>query len=147
MTEQSSHNQDIKQTVLIADDEEALATAIAATLDLEGLQAVVTHNGEQALVLARALHPDLILLDIMMPGRSGIEVCATLKTDPTTASIPVIFITARAEDADRMVGIAAGAGVTLTLMRRIISVSWAGIGLFLMLMTPRTKKIGDKEIE
>ncbi|MFC2157896.1 lysylphosphatidylglycerol synthase transmembrane domain-containing protein [Acidobacteriota bacterium] len=46
-----------------------------------------------------------------------------------------------------LVGIAAGAGVTLTLMRRIISVSWAGIGLFLMLMTPRTKKIGDKEIE
>ncbi|MCP4544305.1 MAG: response regulator [Chloroflexi bacterium] len=114
MIEQASDTRDLKRTVLIADDEEALASAIAATLDLEGLQAVVTHNGEQALVLARALHPDLILLDIMMPGRSGIEVCATLKTDPTTASIPVIFITARAEDADRMVGIAAGADEYLT---------------------------------
>jgi len=101
-------------TVLIADDEEALASAIAATLDLEGLQTVVTHDGEQALVLARALHPDVILLDIMMPGRSGIEVCATLKTDPSTATIPVIFITARANEADRMVGLAAGANEYLT---------------------------------
>ena len=64
MVEQTSYTQNLKRTVLIADDEEALASAIAATLDLEGLQAVVTHNGEQALVLARALQPDLILLDI-----------------------------------------------------------------------------------
>jgi signal transduction histidine kinase len=99
---------------LIADDEEALASAIAATLDLEGLQTIVTYDGEQALVLARALQPDLILLDIMMPGRSGIEVCATLKTDPTTASIPVVFITARADNSDRLIGLAAGADEYLT---------------------------------
>jgi signal transduction histidine kinase len=114
MTRKGIIDQDIKQTVLIADDEEALADAIAATLDLEGLQTVVAHDGEQALVLARALHPDLILLDVMMPGRSGIEVCATLKTDPTTASIPVIFITAKTGEADRLVGIAAGADEYLT---------------------------------
>jgi DNA-binding response OmpR family regulator len=104
----------MKQTVLIADDERALAQAIATTLDLEGLRTVVTYDGEQALVLARALQPDLILLDVIMPGRSGIEVCATLKTDPTTASIPVIFITAKTGPADRMVGIAAGADEYLT---------------------------------
>jgi signal transduction histidine kinase len=106
--------QGMKQTVLIADDEEALAGAIAATLDLEGLQTVVCHNGEHALALARALQPDLILLDVMMPGRSGIEVCATLKTDPATASIPIVFITAKANETDRMVGIAAGADEYLT---------------------------------
>jgi len=114
MAEQGPPVQYPKQTVLIADDEQSLAEAIAATLNLKGLHTVVTHNGEQALALARSLHPDLILLDVMMPGRSGIEVCATLKTDPTTASIPVIFITAKTEKTDRMVGIAAGADEYLT---------------------------------
>ena len=114
MAKQEPPEQHLKQTVLIADDEQALAEAIAATLDLKGLHTVVTHDGEQALALARSLHPDLILLDVMMPGRSGIEVCATLKTDPTTASIPVIFITAKTEKTDRMVGIAAGADEYLT---------------------------------
>ncbi len=114
MAEKGPQARHLKQTVLIADDEKALAEAIAATLDLEGLETVVTHDGEEALVLARALQPDLILLDVMMPGRSGIEVCATLKTDPATASIPVIFITAKAGETDRMVGIAAGADEYLT---------------------------------
>lgn len=114
MTDQRPWEQDLKRTVLIADDDEALADAIAATLDLEGLNTVAAHDGEKALALARALQPDLILLDVMMPGRSGIEVCATLKTDPMTASIPVIFITAKSANTDRMVGIAAGADDYLT---------------------------------
>lgn len=103
-----------RQTVLIADDEKALAKAIAATLDLEGWETIVTYDGEKALALARAMQPDLILLDIMMPGRSGIEVCATLKTDPATSDIPVVFITAKGEEMDRKVGIAAGAVEYLT---------------------------------
>jgi len=106
--------QDRKHTVLIAEDEKALAEAIAATLDLEGLETVIAHNGEQALELARALQPDLVLLDVMMPGKSGIEVCATLKTDPMTASLPVILVTARAEKDDRAVGLAAGADAYVT---------------------------------
>jgi signal transduction histidine kinase len=114
MTDQRPWEQDLKRTVLIADDDEALADAIAATLDLEGLHTVTAHDGEKALALARALQPDLILLDVMMPGRSGIEVCATLKTDPMTSSIPVIFITAKSANTDRMVGIAAGADDYLT---------------------------------
>ena len=114
MSEQRPWDQSLKRTVLIADDDKALASAIAATLDLEGLETVVVHDGEQALALARALHPDLILLDVMMPGRSGIEVCATLKTDPMTNSIPVVFITAKSEQTDRIVGLAAGADEYLT---------------------------------
>jgi len=114
MAKQTFPSRETKQTVLIADDEEALANAIAATLDLEGLETIVTHNGDQALALSRALHPDLVLLDVMMPGRSGIEVCATLKTDPSTATIPVVFITAKADETDRMVGLAAGADEYLT---------------------------------
>ena len=114
MTEQELKDQYSKRTVLIADDEKTLAEAIAVTLGMKGLQTAVAHDGEQALALARTLQPDLILLDVAMPGRTGIEVCATLKTDPVTASIPVIFLTARAEKADRMVGIAAGADEYLT---------------------------------
>ncbi|HDD24781.1 MAG TPA: hybrid sensor histidine kinase/response regulator, partial [Chloroflexi bacterium] len=103
-----------KQTVLIVDNDTALAEAIATTLDIDGLQTIVSHSGEEALALARAFHPDLILLDVMLPERSGIEVCATLKTDPSTSSIPVIFVTAKAEESDRLVGLAAGADEYIT---------------------------------
>jgi len=81
---------------------------------MEGLHTVVAYDGDRALALAHELQPDLILLDVMMPGKSGIEVCATLKTDPITSSIPVIFITAKAEESDRLVGVAAGADEYLT---------------------------------
>jgi signal transduction histidine kinase len=103
-----------RQTVLIAEDEELLAKAIAATLDLEGLQTVVAADGEQALELACRIRPDLVLLDVTMPGRSGIEVCATLKTNPETAAIPVIMITARTQKEDQAVGFAAGAAAYVT---------------------------------
>lgn len=114
MTEQVPRDQTSKRTVLIADDEKALAKAIATILDAKGLKTVVVHDGEEALTLARALQPDLVLLDVMMPSKSGIEVCATLKTDPSTASIPVIFLTAKTDETDRWMGIAAGADEYLT---------------------------------
>jgi len=114
VTEHTPRGQTQGRMVLVADDERALAEAIAATLRLEGLQAVTAHEGERALVLARILQPDLILLDVGMPGKSGIAVCAALKADARTASIPVIFITARTDEAYRTVGIAAGADGYLT---------------------------------
>ncbi len=103
-----------KQTVLIAEDDPLLAEAIAATLDLEGLETVVTHNGREALSLARKLLPDLVLLDVMMPGRSGIEVCAALKTAPGSSEIPVILVTAKSEKEDQAIGLAAGADAYVT---------------------------------
>ncbi|MDY7077791.1 MAG: hybrid sensor histidine kinase/response regulator [Chloroflexota bacterium] len=114
MPDPKMHKDNSKRTVLIADDERQIVDAISATLGRQGLETIAAYEGEQALALAHSLHPDLILLDVMMPGKSGIEVCATLKTDPSTASIPVIFITAQAEQIDRMVGIAAGADEYLT---------------------------------
>ena len=103
-----------KQKVLIADDEKLLAEAVAATLDLERLETMVAFDGDQALAVARACRPDLILLDVMMPGLSGVEVCAMLKQDPLTASIPVVLITAKGEQQDRIAGMAAGAAEYLT---------------------------------
>jgi len=114
MIEQGLQDQGLEWMVLIVDDEKPLAEAIAATLDLEGLRTIVAYDGDQALALARSQRPDLILLDVMMPGKSGIEVCATLKTDPETAAISVIFLTAKADEDCRIVGIAAGADEYLT---------------------------------
>lgn len=121
----------LERMVLVADDEKPLAEAIAATLDTEGLETVVTYDGEQALALARSLRPDVVLLDVMMPGRNGIEICAALKGDPDTATIPVILITGKGGQADRMEGIAAGADDYLvkpfdpieliTLVRRVLA--------------------------
>jgi signal transduction histidine kinase len=113
MAEQESLKED-QQTVLIVEDEHMLAEALSATLDIEGLRTIIVHDGLQALAMARKLHPDLILLDVMLPGKSGIEVCATLKTDPATSSIPVAIISARTEEADMSIGLAAGADVYVT---------------------------------
>jgi signal transduction histidine kinase len=114
MVEQGMQEKSPRRTILVVDDERSLAEAIAETLDLEELQTVVTHDGGQALSLAQELRPALILLDISLPGMSGLQVCETLKTNPETASIPVIFITAKAQQADRVRGIAAGASEYLT---------------------------------
>lgn len=103
-----------KKTVLIAEDEELLAEAIATTVSLEGLETVIASGGKEALALARKLHPDLVLLDVMLPGMSGLEVCATLKTDPQTDEIPVILVTAKSDKEDRAVGMAAGATAYVT---------------------------------
>jgi signal transduction histidine kinase len=99
---------------LIAEDEEMLAEAIATTVSLEGLETIVVSNGKEALSLARSVRPDLLLLDVMMPGMSGFEICASLKTDPEAAEIPVILITGKATEEDRAVGMAAGATAYVT---------------------------------
>jgi signal transduction histidine kinase len=114
MPEQESRESKEQRTVLIVEDEILLAEALSATLDIEGLETIIVHDGLQALTMARSLHPDLILLDVMLPSKSGIEVCATLKTDPATSSIPVVIVSARAEKEDMSVGLAAGADVYVT---------------------------------
>ena len=72
MAEQESLKED-QQTVLIVEDEHMLAEALSATLDIEGLRTIIVHDGLQALAMARKLHPDLILLDVMLPGKSGMK--------------------------------------------------------------------------
>ena len=106
--------QEREQVVLIAEHDRLQAEVIATTLDLKGLQVAVAHNGNQALDLARSLRPDLILLDVMLPLKSGFEVCAALKRDPTTASTPVIVLTAQTDLSSRMAGISAGANEYLS---------------------------------
>ncbi|HOT93294.1 MAG TPA: response regulator [Anaerolineae bacterium] len=100
------HHQHI---ILIAEDERPLAKVIATTLDGEGLHSIVVHDGAHALALARGLHPDVLISDVMMPEMDGIALCHALKADPVTASIPVVLLTAKTDVADRAAGLAAGA--------------------------------------
>lgn len=101
-------------TVLIADDEHNIRHILDFSLHAEGFDVLSAHTGEDALALARQERPDLIILDIMMPGKGGIETCRALKLDPQTADIPVILLTARSSPADRQAGDEAGANEYIT---------------------------------
>ncbi len=101
-------------TVLIADDEHNIRHILDFSLHAEGFDVLSAHTGEDALTLAREHTPDLIILDVMMPGKGGIETCRALKEDPNTAVIPVILLTARSSKADREAGNEAGADDYIT---------------------------------
>lgn len=94
------------QRILIIEDERAIADAIAHTLRREGFEATTATNGEAGLRLVAEVKPDLILLDIMLPGMSGLDVCRILRR---TSTIPIIMLTARAEEVDMVVGLEVGA--------------------------------------
>jgi two-component system, OmpR family, phosphate regulon response regulator PhoB len=97
-------------TILVVDDERDLADAVEFALQREGWRTLVAGDGEQALSLARREpKPDLVLLDIMLPGLSGTEVCRQLKGAEETSELPVIMMTARADEIDRVVGFEVGA--------------------------------------
>jgi CheY-like chemotaxis protein len=102
------------RTVLIADDEEDIRGLVALTLARGALTVVQAGDGDEALLLARCLRPDLALLDVLMPGLDGIEVCRTLKADPATAAMPVVVLTAEAVPDVRERARAAGADAYLT---------------------------------
>jgi CheY-like chemotaxis protein len=95
-------------TLLICDDEDVLRELIRATLD-DGYALVEASDGDEALRCARDRRPDLILLDMMMPGRSGLDVLGELRSDPELAPVPVIMLTARTQAADREAAEEAGA--------------------------------------
>lgn len=97
------------ERILIVDDTPANLTLLSHTLEPLGYEIIAASNGDQALKLAGSTKPDLILLDVMMPGRDGFAVCKTLKSDPATRGIPVIFLTAKQETESVVRGLKAGA--------------------------------------
>ena len=99
----------MKKKILVVDDESDTVDFIRDTLKAEGFRILVAHDGRQALEVLRRRRPDLVLLDIMMPELSGFEVLEALAADPLLASIPVVVLTARGEDADAQRGLALGA--------------------------------------
>ncbi len=100
--------------ILVVDDEPYNLELMEAILPLAGYQVSLADGGEAALALAHEKKPDLIILDLMMPGLSGFEVCARLKTDPETRGIPVLFVTALGDVGDKERAMAAGGDDFLT---------------------------------
>ena len=96
-------------TVLIVEDEPSQREVLAYTLKAEGFEVITADNGDDALLLVEEQEPDLILLDWMMPNLSGIEVCRRLKSRRETRSIPILMLSARSEDVDKVRGLETGA--------------------------------------
>jgi DNA-binding response OmpR family regulator len=94
---------------LIADDDLDIRDLVAFKLEQAGYEVIAVDNGAAALSAARETPPDLAVLDVMMPGLSGIDVCRELHASPSTAALPVILLTARAQEGDVAVGFGAGA--------------------------------------
>src|SRR6266567_4778760 len=95
--------------VLIADDDRDIVRFVEVNLRLEGFEVITAHDGKDALAKALDLQPNLILLDVMMPGMDGYEVCTKLRADGRSAHIPVIMLTAKSLSADKVLGLTAGA--------------------------------------
>ena len=95
--------------LMIADDEEGVRSLVRMTLEADSYEIYEARDADETLAVARDRQPDLVFLDVMMPGISGFEVCRTLKTDPRTAGIKIVMLTAQAQEQDREEGLAAGA--------------------------------------
>jgi two-component system phosphate regulon response regulator PhoB len=122
--------------LLIADDENGIRTLVRMTLESEKYEILEAFDGPGALRAAREHQPDLILLDIEMPGMTGIEVCKALKADSQTAGITVVMLTAKADESDRLEGEASGADDYITkpfspvaLMRKVDEFFSSGEGV------------------
>jgi len=99
----------MKPAVLIVEDEQPVVELIRYNLEREGFRVQIARDGEEALLQVRESKPDLVLLDWMLPQLSGIEVCRRLRLDTETRNLPVIMLTARGEEADRIRGLDTGA--------------------------------------
>jgi two-component system phosphate regulon response regulator PhoB len=100
--------------ILIADDDRNLRLLVTTTLEDPRYEILEATNGDETLAAIRDRHPDLVLLDWMMPERSGIEVLQALQAEPALAAIPVVMLTAKAQAADRQQAIELGAVAYLT---------------------------------
>ncbi len=97
------------ERIMVADDEEDILELVSYNLTRDGYRVDCVTTGDQALAKARANTPDLLVLDLMLPGMDGLEVCKILKNEPATARIPIVMLTAKGEEADIVTGLELGA--------------------------------------
>ena len=95
--------------ILVVEDEEALTTLLRYNLDAEGYEVETVGRGDEADTRLKERVPDLVVLDWMLPGLSGIELCRRLRARPETMALPIIMLTARGEESERVRGLATGA--------------------------------------
>jgi two-component system phosphate regulon response regulator PhoB len=98
-----------RQTILVIEDEEGVADTLSYTLAKEGFDVVLADNGASGIEKAKAVIPDLIVLDLMMPGMDGYQVCRTLRAEPATEHVKILMLTARGEESDEIIGFNMGA--------------------------------------
>jgi len=98
-----------KQRILIIEDERALTDVLSYNLQREGYETAVAHDGQEGLRKAQTLLPDFVILDLMLPILNGLEVCRELRAGDNTRSIPILMLTAKAEETDQVVGFSLGA--------------------------------------
>jgi two-component system alkaline phosphatase synthesis response regulator PhoP len=99
----------MQKTILVVDDEQDIVDLISYNLSKEGYEVATASNGTSAVELAQRMRPDLVILDIMMPGLDGFEVCRTLRQDPSMQSTAIVFLTAKAGEIDQILGLELGA--------------------------------------
>jgi phosphate regulon transcriptional regulator PhoB len=104
----------VKEKILIVDDERDIIKMLDYNLKKEGFRVISAYDGEDAIDSALKERPDLIVLDLMLPGLDGLEVCKTIKKENKTANIPIIMLTAKAQEADKIVGLELGADDYIT---------------------------------
>jgi len=112
-----------KESVLVVDDERDILELVKYNLDKEGYQVTIVETGEDALAAARTKMPDVVVLDLMLPGVDGLEVCRRLKGDLKTRGIPIVMLTAKGGEADIVTGLEMGAAdyVTKPFSPRVLS--------------------------
>ena len=104
----------VQKKILIADDEPNIVLSLEFLMKREGHAVSVARDGEQALAMIQRERPDLVLLDVMMPIRSGFEVCAAVRADETLAGVKIVLLTAKGRDTDMTKGQAIGADAYVT---------------------------------
>ncbi|WP_227817940.1 response regulator transcription factor [Nitrogeniibacter aestuarii] len=103
-----------KKKILIADDEENIVISLEFLMKREGFEVLVAGNGEEALSRIRSDAPDLVLLDVMMPKKTGFEVCQEVRADPALAATRILMLTAKGRDTEVAKGMAMGADAYMT---------------------------------
>ncbi|MCA1705924.1 MAG: response regulator [Actinobacteria bacterium] len=120
--------------ILVADDDPSILRLLQLNFELEGFEVHTASDGEEALAKARSSSPDIVVLDVMMPGMDGWEVCRRLKEDETMREIPVILLTALGQEKERRRGVEAGAAEYVQKpfdpdeLVRVVNVTLAGAG-------------------
>jgi len=114
MTTHTPSELELLRTVLIADDESSIRLLVHATIESDDYAVVEAADGAQAWALTQELKPALVLLDVQMPGQSGLEVLRSIKADPELAATRVILLTSKAQERDIEIGLIAGADFYLT---------------------------------
>jgi len=99
----------MKKRILVVDDEVAIVRMLKDRLESAGFEVLTAYDGAQAVEVARQERPDLIIMDVTMPRMDGLTAAKQLRSDPTTAHIPIVMLTARGQESDEQAGYAAGA--------------------------------------